>query len=173
MKLGTLICLPAVLVVCGVVAQPNAPPSRLRNQTINFILGATQVETYRIEGFGPKPAPGQRVIDGYPVLSRGRTQGAGFAHRLAAVLTNPQTFAGAEDRCIFDPGVVFRLRNGSDAVDALICYHCNDIMVITNRARDKAVYGRSYLVRPQLVRLTKEAFPGDKEIQMLKEKPGP
>jgi hypothetical protein len=71
-------------------------------------------------------------------------------------------------------GVVARLWKGSEFVDILLCYQCSEYAVA-----GKNVYGplqfskvtpyRPFENRAELVRLARQAFPDDKDIQALSE----
>lgn len=103
--------------------------------------------------------------------TKGRVPGQQFASRLAAILLAEHTYGIAATDC-FDPGVAYRLWKGDRSVDVLICFHCNNLDVRPNRKAESAGgqladFGQS-TVRTELLKLTKEAFPDDRDIQSLK-----
>lgn len=164
---------PAVLVAvagCGGAKEKE----RFDAQTRAVLVGATRVEVFRIDGEdGPhdrKPkTPGEGRIGGFRVTAQGKEQGKEFASRLADILCDDKTYTRNFASC-FWPGVAFRVRKGEEVVEVLICFTCGNLYVgpPTKVARENVSFNGSPL-RPRLVRLAKEAFPQDKEIQGLKE----
>jgi hypothetical protein len=149
---------------CG-SGKPEPQPDR---RTRSILEGATAVEVYRIDS-EKVAAPGDPTLDGYLVVARGQDRGEEFAARLAEVLLDPGTYSHSFALC-FDPGVAYRLRKGRECLDIVICFHCENVYLgpPTRGVRENASFHESP-ARHRLVRLAKEAFPEDKEIQGLKE----
>jgi hypothetical protein len=95
--------------------------------------------------------------------------GKDFANKLADILSNEQTYTNEFAQC-FWPGVAFRVWKDQQGVDVLICFKCGNFYCGPSKemVRENAAFHGSPM-RSQLVRLAKEAFPDDKEIQSLKE----
>ena len=161
----------------GVGAEGAREPSakvkkRLGEKAIEVMSRADRVEAFRI---GPEPTAkkGKKNVAGYPILSRGKDQGQKFAARLASVLLEDGTLFGKGVRG-FEPGVAFRMWHGEELVEVLICFKCDSLRVISHSGKGKVVKRASGAFGGHagpLVKLAKEAFPDDKEIQALKEKP--
>ena len=148
------------------------PPLDARTRAV--LAGATRVEVFRTDGkngpwIGKPRSPGETRIGGFLVTARGQDRGKEFAAGLADVLLARRTYSWAYAGCYW-PGVAFRVWKDEEAVEVLICFECNNFYCgpPTDRARDTASFVGSPL-RPRLVRLAREAFPDDKEIQGLEE----
>ena len=97
--------------------------------------------------------------------------------KLVAVLLNEDTYRWEGDspiglRCIFEPGVAYRFWKDKEVVSVLVCFKCSEVKFVSDNPEDKgdpfrrAIYAK---LRPEIVQLTKQAFPNDKDIQALKE----
>ncbi len=166
-RLPVLLC-GMILVGCG------AGKNRLGSRTMAVLAGATKVEVFRLDGqeifFAPQPRPeGEKRVGGYLVTAQGQDQGKEFADRLADILADERTYSDARPTC-FRPGVAFCVWKGEEVVDVLLCFQCSNFYCGPPKdpADDNACFKDSPR-RPDLVRLAKEAFPDDKEIQALKE----
>jgi len=160
------LCCCVLLLGCG----GNA--SRFGQRSLAVLAGATKVEVFRIdpreEAFEHKA--GERRIGGYLITAQGYDQGQDFADRLAEILQDDKTFTNDYAKC-FNPGVAYRVWKDAQAVEVLLCFMCDNLYCgpPTDRANETA----SFLGSPRradLLRLTKEAFPDDKDIQALKDK---
>jgi hypothetical protein len=148
----------------------------LGEPTVGIVKGVTKVEAYRIK---PDKAgkEGVKTVGGYPITATGKEQGKEFAGKLRDVLFTDATYEGASARC-FEPGVAFRAwTDKKESVEVIICFHCSNLSVISYDANGKAVkkdglggFGGTPSWTA-LVKLAKEAFPDDKEIQTLPENP--
>jgi len=171
---GAILCCAAAVTAYG-EARPAAPTAKsfLGDRAVRIIEGATKVEVFRIKPMQEQKPAGE-VIGGYTVLSAGRDQGPDFARRLAAVLLDDKTYDFDRAKgCIFSPGVVFRFRNGAELVEVITCYHCSEFKIVVKDARGAVVrvVGEDFdNARPALVKLAKDAFPDDKEIQALNDR---
>jgi hypothetical protein len=150
----------------------TGPPVDGRSRAI--LRGATRVEVYRIDGRNGDervpPKPGERAIGGFRVIARGEDRGPEFAARLADVLLDRATYSSTYNKCYW-PGVVFRACKGQECVDVMVCFQCDNFYVgppSKVEVRETASFYDTPAV-PRLVRLAKEAFPDDKDIQALKE----
>jgi hypothetical protein len=134
---------------------------------------ATKVEVFRLDADkGPvnntPKEPGEERLGGWVVTAQGPDRSRQFAEKLAEILSDEEAFGKSKANC-FDPGVAFRAHSDSGTAEILICFKCRNLYCgpPTERAKENAGFrGRTW---PRLVRLAKEAFPYDKEIQALKE----
>jgi hypothetical protein len=148
---------------------------RLDGRTAGILAGATKVEVFRIDGRNDPPdptpiKPGDPTVDGYAILARGKDQNREFASKLTDILTDDKTYTDIHAAC-FWPGVAFRLWKGEQSVDVIICFHCDNFYLgppTDKRVMENASFGGSPN-RVRLVRLAKEAFPDDEEVQELKD----
>jgi hypothetical protein len=149
---------------CGKTKSPLHP------QTEAVLTGATKVEVFRINGREDAPkSRGKNGICGYPIISRGKDQGPEFAAKLADILTDGRSYSKTYAHC-FEPGVVFRVWKGEEVIDVVICYKCDNFYCgpPVKTALENGSFWHSP-AKPRLVRLAKEAFPDDSEIQALVE----
>jgi acetyl esterase/lipase len=158
-----------VLLLCGCKAPKNQHDPR----TKAILTRATRVEVFRIHGDPAPINPADPTIDGIPLVARGKDQGPEFAARLADVLLDDKTYTNNFMAC-FWPGVAFRVYNGEDCVDVVICFECGNFYLGPPRDVDKPVMQTAAFAgspsTPRLIRLAKEAFPDDAEMQALEEK---
>ena len=152
---------------------PHSAQSFLGAEAVAILKGATRVEVFRIEPMMPPKYAG-RTIEGFPVISQGKDQGAAFAARLRAILLDDGTYSfDSAKGCIFSPGVVFRFGDGSGSVDIITCYQCSEFKIVAKDARGAVVrkVGEDFdNARPALVKLARDAFPDDKAIQALNDR---
>jgi hypothetical protein len=153
----------------------GAHKSRLDSRTAGIFSGATKVEVFRIDGrYDPPNAipvkPDDPTVGGYTILARGKNQSSEFATKLASVLANDKTYTDWHANC-FWPGVAFRAWKGRESVDVIICFKCENFYL--GPSTDKQVMeNASFHGSPnagRLIRLVKEAFPDDEEVQALKD----
>ena len=71
--------------------------------------------------------------------------------------------------CGLEPGVAFRIADGKNTVDVLICFKCDVLGYVVGGANEvpTSQYQDFDPVRAELVALTKEAFPNDADIREL------
>jgi hypothetical protein len=149
--------------------------SRFDSRTRAILAGATRVEVFRIDGndtpgrLKPKQEGG-RSIGGFRVLSQGADQAQPFAAKLADILLDNETYTETWAAC-YMPGVALRVWKDEDHADVLICFKCQNLYCgpPIQRATENASFAGSP-AESRLIRLAKEAFPDDEQIQALKEK---
>jgi hypothetical protein len=184
MSLKRLLLLPACLAVSLCIAAEDAEktPSKkaqefLGDKTIAILQGATRVETFRVDADSSKP--GANRVGGYAITATGKEQDKEFTAKLAGVLLDDGAYFGVQAQC-FDPGVAFRLWKNKESVEVVICFHCSNLKLGARDAKGKVFdetenlkvggFGGADGSYGRLVKLAKEAFPDDKDIQALKEK---
>lgn len=140
------------------------------SEIASTLNGADRVEVFRVD---PKPSAdaGKNVIDGYPITATGKEQGREFAKKLSAILLSDSVIVSVK-KCGLDPGVGYRFWKGKDGVDVVVCFNC-DVLRVRKTGAESTDFNEGMRdfdpVRAKLLRLTKEAFPEDKEIQGLTE----
>ena len=156
------------------------PRLRLGYRADSILGGATRVETFRVmsslEAADAKPQPrkfGPKApqIDGCYITATAKEQGPVLVQKIVAILFDEGTYTNERAACITFPGVVFRVWNGSQSVDVIICFQCGEMFTVTHGANGESLFGVYTLMagnsRSEFVCLAKEAFPHDAEIQAL------
>jgi hypothetical protein len=140
---------------------------------VGIIAGVTKVEVFRVNPEKPTEPMGKEC-GGYPIISTAKEQTREFGLKIAAIVFDEKTYDWEKaKRCMFEPGVGFRLWREKDWVDVVICFHCDEIEISTippGEKDRKVSHEDCDAARAALVKLCKEAFPDDKEIQGLKDK---
>ena len=76
-------------------------------------------------------------------------------------------------KCGLAPGVAYRFWRGNEAVEVLVCFQCDVLwphVMGSDASRPSRDYKDFDSVRPELLALTREAFPHDAEIRGLPER---
>ncbi|MDB5337268.1 MAG: hypothetical protein JWN70_2887 [Planctomycetaceae bacterium] len=134
----------------------------------SILRGAQRVEVFRV-GSKPVKDGSEKSIGDFPILATGKEQGADFARRLSRVLLSSGVTANRK-KCGLEPGVAYRLWNGDRAVEVLVCFKCDVLwphVMGSQFAKPHHEWQDFDRARPELLALTKEAFPQDAEIQQL------
>ncbi len=194
--MSRLMRLAAFTVACTAVLVAACSSSSPRSMTTNAPVGqrvsdkdnelalqilrqATSVATFRVRGqltsaeFRRQDDPRFKslFICGFPIESRGRSRGRDFARKIHDFLTDPQNFlpeGTPPSKCIFDPGVAFRLSSGPETVDIIVCFTCGELGVESTKGRLRLPTNEFYPGYSRLSALAKEAFPNDKQILALR-----
>src|SRR5205823_4654628 len=103
----------------------GGPSERVREflgePAVGILNHPTKVESFRIVSTfrGSRATTrGVKQIDGYPLLGAGKEMDGAFGRRLAAIFFNEKTYDFASAKgCIFDPGIIFRVWDGSAYLD--------------------------------------------------------
>jgi len=167
-----LIALASILLLVGC----GRGKDRFDSPTKDILTNATKVEVFRIAGeeHPDQPLPAAEAnkrIGGFRVIAQGPDLGNEFAYKLAEVLFDKTTWTEDFAKC-FWPGIAFRIWKNNEAVDVLICFKCDNLYCGPSSdkgVRENASFWHSPR-RTDLLRLAKEAFPDDQEIQALEDK---
>jgi hypothetical protein len=152
-----------------------APPAKVEKclgaPVVKLLQSCTKVESFRINPVISTEA-GKEYVCGYKVIGRGKEMGKDFAVRLTNVLYAETTWFGLNAGC-FEPGVVFRLWCDKEWVDVILCFRCTNLIVKDSLGREigevHAGFGDT-VSETTLIKMAKESFPDDKDIQALVEK---
>jgi hypothetical protein len=151
------------------------------------VLAIQEADRVQVVRVRPKPDPAIRSlkpgapshVELYPVTAKGKEQGQKFASALADVLLSKEVY----DKRLpiaepFKPTTAFRIQTakGKDTVkvDVLLCFRCGGMSVscevnrfggVQQRRETSKLPDRAYNA---LLKLAKEAFPDDKELQGIK-----
>jgi len=144
---------------------------RAGEKAFQILKNATKVEVYRVNPRKEAKAEG-KLIGGFKITATGKEQGKEFAAQLLEAVSQEKTWFGTQARC-FLPGVAFRAVADKEAVEFIICFGCSNFVMNVVDGTGKVVHTASGAfggnVGP-LLKVTKAAFPEDKDIQELKEK---
>jgi hypothetical protein len=102
-----------------------------------ILLDADKVEPYKI-GISEE-FEFERGIDSQTILYKAKPLSRNVSTRLATLLLDPRSYESPGNGmkpCIFEPGVAFRFWKRGQFLDVLICFSCNQLMVVE---RDPAV----------------------------------
>lgn len=115
----------------------------------------------------PGRTPPSKLIGGYKITSAPVDVDPLTASELATILRNPRVYAPVEmeSDCIFFPGVALHFTGDADVTEIMICFMCDQLMVITNGRR--VWLDNSSGVDLKMVQLVKSLFPDDSEIQQI------
>ena len=162
----------------GAEDEKKGPPEKVRaflggERVVGILASASRVEVFRV--FPEKPTePMGKECGGYPVISTGKERDREFAAKVAAILFDEKTYDFEKaKKCEFQPGVGLRLWRDKDWVDVTFCFSCDELEVSSKKPDEKELrtsHEDFDAARPALVKLVKEAFPDDKEIQGLADK---
>jgi hypothetical protein len=136
-----------------------------------ILRNARRVEVFRV-GSEPASDATAKTIGGFPILAVGKEQGVDYAARLSKVLRSDGVTQN-QKKCGLEPGVAFRLWSGDQAVEVLVCFKCDVLWphVMGSRVENPHFEWQDFdPIRPELLALTKEAFPDDAEIRNLPER---
>jgi hypothetical protein len=160
----------ALALLVGMVGCNSSVKGRLDQRTLAVLAGATRVEAFRVlkRHTSEEEPKVKKRIGGFLLNPKGKALGKEFAKELADILSDDRTYSNAWAAC-FEPGVAFHAWKGDERIDILICFMCDNLYCgppVENAGENVSFVGTP--ARAQLVRLVKQAFPEDQEIQSLK-----
>jgi len=174
---GVSCALGLVMLVAGCSSDPQSARQLIGKDGVRTLQEPQHVEVFRVRSVAALAAtanPDDAQIDQWIVVKVDSGNQA-LAKQIADVLLADDTymFGPGAKACIFDPAVVLRVWSGADAIDALVCFHCNEIELLTRDGAGRIVH-RAYEdlnpSRAALVRLVKRLIPNDREIQAVAER---
>jgi hypothetical protein len=122
----------------------------------------TKIEAWRIHGGNGQAETPSNVKELDNALAR----------QLADIMLDPNTYDfNSAKGCMFEPVAGFRIWHDKRSVDVILCFHCNELKLISPDPVSKRYPSRVQgfdKARPAMLRLVKQAFPDDREIQDLK-----
>ena len=99
-----------------------------------------------------------------------------FGARLSAVLLDDGTYNWHDDtpgrtKCIFEPGLAYRFRQGKESASVVVCFKCSEVLFVSAKIATADPFQHPVRARlhPEVVHLTKQAFPHDQQIQTIKD----
>jgi hypothetical protein len=101
------------------------------------------------------------------------------ARKLSAILSNETQYEWDNGKpvmlgCIFRPAAAFRFRRGKKFLSVLACFRCNQVLFVPDglpkEDKERPAFRVAWMVwlRPEVLQITKKAFPDDKEVQEIK-----
>jgi hypothetical protein len=171
-------CFIGGLTVCGLVMvaalgrAADEPPARLLTlfgdaDHFAAIANPQKVEAFRIKDMTKPPDPGApSPIAGFTVLSGPVGVEAQLAKELSRILTDEKSYVWDKaKKCDPEYGVALRFVGEKSSLDVLLCFQCDQLAV---RSGGKGLGHKDFdPARPALVKLVKQIFPKDIEIQQL------
>jgi hypothetical protein len=92
-----------------------------------------------------------------------------IATDLARLLLQPESYDPFYKGCIFEPGITFRFWKDGRALDAFLCFHCEDlgfqVVGASEALGGKLSFGS---IRSRLAQLVRKARPSDSRFSQLK-----
>src|SRR5687767_10602616 len=171
---GAAVC---VALACAAVAGAEPTPRVVRFMGTNAaetLAGADRVEVFRVST--KRAREDDPEAGGYVVTATGAPRDAAFARRLAAVLLDEQSYRFDANRVGgFEPVVVLKAWKGERWADVLLSFGTDEVVVRSPGAKGGAVRSAQADASPsrrELLRLVREALPGDRELQSLAENSG-
>ena len=138
----------------------------LGEEVVNTIRTPDRVASIRIDGgLDERGKPGEKVAD-FPIIANGPDLTADQVRELQSLIFDATNYEfDSAKGCEFMPGVVFRFEKGSDLVDVLLCFSCDEWAFLRNgnwkiEDNDRA--------RSRLLALAKAAFPDDAVLAKLR-----
>lgn len=140
------------------------------------ISASARADTFRIpsdvHGIIPPVAPGQQTLHGFPVDRAGLPLDETVRRRFANILLADTTWNfGDAAKCVFSPGVVFRI-GALDAspddgvIDVLVCFQCAQMRAYLGKQQ---IFTKNFKTEAytQLLGIAVVAFPEDPALQAL------
>jgi len=164
----------AALAGCDGPDGSPAPANRVKNhfgsEPLAIIAGATEAEAYRIEGNDLRPTAGTgdgERLGRFEVRSGPVRLEEAWLRQLKEVLFDEASYEWARHKlCRPTPGVGIRYRQGGRETHLYLCFECEMLGIGLPESEG---WGDFDPANAKLARLVKEVFPGDPEIQALKE----
>lgn len=142
--------------------------------------GADKVEALRLFPVGSEKPSGQ-VAPYVPFFAKHTVDDAQFAARLGHIVLDAKSYAlpgQSTTQCYIESAIAFRVWKKQQFADTVICFKCDQLAVLEHnnsapkRSIGSLLQGRfnvsgDFIVRPQLLALTEEAFPNDGAVQSL------
>ena len=142
--------------------------------------GADKVEALRLFPIDSEKPLGQIALY-VSFFAKHTIDDAQFAARLGNIVLDAKSYAlpgESTTQFTIEPAVAFRVWKKQQFTDTVICFRCNQLAVLEHnnsapkRSIGSLLRGRfnvagDFIVRPQLLALTKAAFPDDKAVQSL------
>jgi hypothetical protein len=164
MNLSRALLVAGVSLLCGFSQVKGGSVENGLGGTENaaIIAGPSSVKAWRTVG-SMQPDSGSSA-DYYKKFGQAVLVSTNLAKRLSKVLLAEKSYFranGMNKACAPAPGVVVTFSNGKDEVDVFFCFECN-ILVVQGMRSD---FDPS---RAKLLRIMKQIFPKDPQIQSLK-----
>ena len=186
-RLILTLCLLALLVGGGFALRHRSPaqPTLQLDPTTQAILAhADRVEVFRLADFhedqfrtgADMETRGKSRLgnlDDYTILRVAPPQDSAFAHRLLSALSAAKDPSHSFEASCFDPGVGFRVWRGHAHTDAVVCFYCSGVDIITTNADGQQTWHTHTELgqaRASLLALSRAAFPDDPILNDLKSK---
>lgn len=138
----------------------------LRAADLQTLRSADSIRAFRIEPFYRHPSVSESFKDlprfgTYPILKESSRTNTALARAVADALLAEERFSpGGTLKCGFAPGVAYRMGNGTNILEILVCFQCDEIKMRPTSGHED-YYLRFETSRARLLALAEQAFPGD------------
>ncbi len=147
-------------------ADPALPKLFGGEDSIEILKHPDQIEAHRL-------VPVEKVvkdIDDFPTAGAPIVLKDDLASRFSRDLASPASYGwGYSKPCIPAPGVRLTFLRSDDRIDVFFCFECDTIWILRNK--QFVGVGQIDPGRNEFAAAMKAAFPGDQEIQSLRDKP--
>jgi hypothetical protein len=106
-----------------------------RQSPYDFPTGS--IAAYKLDGNGMLNDGSKEVFYSWPILQR-CTPDEGVQARIRAAISEGRNYSRTGGAACFDPGMAFRIGQGDQAVDVLICLHCRNVYFYRAKDREQA-----------------------------------
>ena len=144
-----------------------------RTPDLQTLRSADSIRAFRIEPlymdpFHSQPLRSAPRFGPYPILKESFKTNAALARAIAGALLAEGKFSlGGTTKCAFAPVVAYRMGKGTNSLEILVCFQCDEIKV--GRPSGKEEYYLQFETsRARLLALAKQAFPGDPIFEPVK-----
>jgi hypothetical protein len=144
--------------------------------------GATRVECFRMmSAIEAQAEYGQEhpTLLRLPYTAKAIDRNSAFATRLGTIVLSPTSYEPYNKACTFNPAVGFRVVKGKQNAVALVCFGCDQLLLVEEKACLRAIKANPSgeipyqmirsceSARPELLQLAREVFPADTMLQAL------
>jgi len=107
--------------------------------------------------------PGEK-IGSFPVLEGPATMSSDDVQQLLKILFDGRYLSSGLDACVIEPGIAVRFKcDDEDTIDVLLCFKCDQIMVLRGRKN----FGDQNYALAALLPIFKPLFPNDEGFQQF------
>jgi len=157
---------------------PTMPQPKVAEEVSERVLTVLEspehVQAFRVGSSGGlRPHPSKAIGTDFVREQAGAELSAAQLTELKGVLFADKSyrFKANVARCEFVPQVSFQLIQGTDTVEALVSFSCNQVLFFLGKPGNRWLPAGTFDVKParkKLVALAKETMPGDAPTQSLR-----
>ncbi|MEW6306208.1 MAG: hypothetical protein AB1705_22305 [Verrucomicrobiota bacterium] len=148
----------------------DAIRANMGSPVVDMILHPDRVEAFRLPTVEERRESYSQTLDGYGVLKRTLVKNSRDV--LQGSLLDDRHQYGLGKACLFDPPVAFRFSKNGESATALVCFGCDDIVLLHRDAKGKELSSLRFefkSVVPELLTVSRRLFPNDALLRNLRE----